>query len=171
MYDKTDHVFATAYWHWFFLIQPHPFPEEIILAKPSAYLQKMTSRFPNSSQTQQPKEPLHPPQILASYEATLSSPAHVEATCEDYRQAAPGGADWGLDAASRKAGEKVQCPFRALWGDRGIIQQMYGSKTLDLWQAQTASKLDSKSRAVDSGHYVPEDAVSSSFHGNAESLR
>lgn len=29
MYKKTGPDFAKAYWHWFFLIQPHPFPEEM----------------------------------------------------------------------------------------------------------------------------------------------
>ena len=30
MYDTTDKRFATSYYHWFFLIQPAPFPETLI---------------------------------------------------------------------------------------------------------------------------------------------
>ena len=29
MYQNTDFHFATAYWHWFFLTQPFPFPESM----------------------------------------------------------------------------------------------------------------------------------------------
>ncbi|HEY1459112.1 MAG TPA: alpha/beta hydrolase, partial [Casimicrobiaceae bacterium] len=37
MYEQTTEVFARAYWHWFFLIQPAPLPERLIEADPSAY--------------------------------------------------------------------------------------------------------------------------------------
>jgi haloacetate dehalogenase len=33
-FEKTDMNFARAYWHWFFLIQPTPFPETLILNNP-----------------------------------------------------------------------------------------------------------------------------------------
>ena len=31
MYERVNQEFATRYWHWFFLIQPHPFPETILM--------------------------------------------------------------------------------------------------------------------------------------------
>jgi haloacetate dehalogenase len=37
MYANTTDAFARAYWHWFFLIQPAPFPERMIGADPKAY--------------------------------------------------------------------------------------------------------------------------------------
>ncbi|CCI30792.1 fluoroacetate dehalogenase [Microcystis aeruginosa NIES-1211] len=39
MYEATEQTFATAYYHWFFLIQPSPFPETLIAANPDYYLQ------------------------------------------------------------------------------------------------------------------------------------
>ncbi|WP_343230681.1 alpha/beta fold hydrolase [Salinicola acroporae] len=41
MYEATDLVFATAYWHWFFLIQPRPLPESWIEAAPGDYVTRI----------------------------------------------------------------------------------------------------------------------------------
>src|SRR3546814_9612661 len=38
MYATTDRSFATAYYHWFFLIQPAPLPETQIGAYAASYL-------------------------------------------------------------------------------------------------------------------------------------
>ncbi|KAL8737015.1 MAG: hypothetical protein Q9181_002102 [Wetmoreana brouardii] len=40
MYAATDRSFAQAYWHWFFLIQPTPFPEDAITAAASVFASK-----------------------------------------------------------------------------------------------------------------------------------
>ena len=40
MYARTDRAFATAYYHWFFLIQPFDLPERLIGADPDYYLAK-----------------------------------------------------------------------------------------------------------------------------------
>ena len=39
MYDTTDMQFATSYYHWFFLIQPAPFPETLIGHDPKFFLE------------------------------------------------------------------------------------------------------------------------------------
>lgn len=38
MYRQTNEEFARAYWHWFLLIRPWPFPETLIKANPNGYL-------------------------------------------------------------------------------------------------------------------------------------
>ena len=38
MYEQTNMAFATVYYHWFFLIQPYPYPENLISNNPIAYL-------------------------------------------------------------------------------------------------------------------------------------
>jgi pimeloyl-ACP methyl ester carboxylesterase len=42
MFGKTDQAFATAYYHWFFLIQPFDLPERLIGSDPIYYLRKKT---------------------------------------------------------------------------------------------------------------------------------
>jgi len=44
MYEQTTWAFATAYWHWFFLIQPAPLPERLIEADPAAYVREVVGR-------------------------------------------------------------------------------------------------------------------------------
>ena len=38
MYEQTSMAFATAYWHWYFLIQPAPLPERLIDTDPVFFL-------------------------------------------------------------------------------------------------------------------------------------
>ena len=38
MFERTDQAFATAYYHWFFLIQPFDLPERLIGADPAYYI-------------------------------------------------------------------------------------------------------------------------------------
>jgi haloacetate dehalogenase len=46
MYENTTQAFATAYWHWFFLIQPPPLPEALIEANPVRYLRSVMGKRP-----------------------------------------------------------------------------------------------------------------------------
>ena len=43
-YGPVTREFATAYFHWFFLTQPAPFPEQLIEAAPEAFLRRFLSR-------------------------------------------------------------------------------------------------------------------------------
>ena len=78
MYEKTNRAFATAYFHWFFLIQPRPFPETLIGADPDAYIDAvMGQRFAGMTP--------FTPEAQAAYRAALRSEGAVHAMCEDYR--------------------------------------------------------------------------------------
>ena len=82
MYARTDKAFATAYYHWFFLIQPFDLPERLIGADPVYYLHKKTRRMGVGRRT------IFDPRALAEYERCFADPATIHATCEDYRAAA-----------------------------------------------------------------------------------
>ena len=45
MYEQTNQAFATIYCHWFFLIQPPPFPEDMITAQPKLVADKVFRRL------------------------------------------------------------------------------------------------------------------------------
>src|SRR2546430_2430756 len=81
MYDKTDKAFATAYYHWFFLIQPFDLPERLIGADPVYYLHRKLGGWGTGMAHFDPR-------ALAEYERCFSDPATIHATCEDYRAAA-----------------------------------------------------------------------------------
>ena len=43
-YGPVTREFATAYFHWFFLTQPAPFPEQLIEGAPETFLRRFLSR-------------------------------------------------------------------------------------------------------------------------------
>jgi haloacetate dehalogenase len=75
MWRRVDKEFGLIDWHWFFLAQPEPFPEELISVAPETYyFRGDRSRF-------------HP-EALADYLASVRDPAVVRAMCRDYRAGA-----------------------------------------------------------------------------------
>ena len=145
MYAKTDRAFATAYYHWFFLIQPFDLPERMIGADPVAYLRTKIGGWGSGGTA------FFDPRALAEYERCFSDPATIHATCEDYRAAAS--IDLEHDAADRAAGRRVRCPLLALWGERGVVHRLFDP--LAEWRAVAD---DVRGRPLPCGHYLAAEA-------------
>ena len=143
MYGKTDQAFATAYYHWFFLIQPFDLPEKMIGADPSYYLRRKTGSWGSAAT-------IFDPRAYAEYERCFKDPATIHATCEDYRAAAS--IDLQHDDADVAARRKVKCPLLVLWGDRGVVHR-YFDPVKD-WR--TVAR-DVRGLALHSGHYLAEE--------------
>jgi haloacetate dehalogenase len=137
--------FAMGYYHWFFLAQPHPKPERMILRDVEDWFDMHTSREPKG------KGFFHP-EARADYLAALHESGTVQGICEDYRAAAT--IDLAHDRASRAAGEKIRCPLLALWGAKGKIATWYDA--LAIWRDYAAGPVEGG--AVASGHYLAEEA-------------
>lgn len=137
--------FAMGYYHWFFLAQPHPKPERMILRDVEDWFDMHTSREPKG------KGFFHP-EARADYLAALHEAGTVEGICEDYRAAAT--IDLVHDRASRAAGEKIRCPLLTLWGAKGKIAIWYDA--LAIWRDYAAGPVEGG--AVASGHYLAEEA-------------
>ena len=143
MYEQTSMAFARAYWWWFWLIQPAPFPETMVAGNPEAYLRKKigwghAGLTPFTSET------------YAAYLAAVSDPATMHGMCEDYRAAAS--IDLEHDRADRAAGRKIACPVNVLWGEFGVVNQCF--KPLEDWRKVATDVIG---RTVPSGHYIPEE--------------
>ena len=132
--------------HWTFLAQPEPWPERMIGADPMAWLEDKLGSW-NGVKSLSP----FAPEALAHYRAFFSQPQRSHATCADYRAGAS--YDLAADEADRAAGKLIQCPMLALWGAAGIPAQ--SGDPLEIWRAWAS---DVKGRAVDSGHFLPEEA-------------
>jgi haloacetate dehalogenase len=145
MYSATDMRFASAYYHWFHLIQPTPLPEQMIHGCWREYLHTKLGRWGGTGLGHLE------PQALAEYERCFARPETIHAMCEDYRASA--GIDLGHDRASRAAGEKVACDMLVLWGQRGVVNALFDP--LALWRAQCAGKVEGD--CVPAGHYIPEE--------------
>jgi haloacetate dehalogenase len=143
MFGKTDQAFATAYYHWFFLIQPFDLPERMIGADPVWYLQKKTGSWGSGAAQ------FFDPRAIAEYERCFRDPAMIHASCEDYRAAAS--IDLEHDAAD--ADKRVTCPLLALWGTKGVVHRLFDP--IADWRSVAN---DVRGKALPSGHYLAEEA-------------
>ncbi|MCX7340804.1 MAG: alpha/beta hydrolase [Hyphomicrobiales bacterium] len=141
MYAGTSDAFARAYWHWFFLIQPAPFPERMIGADPDAYWLKKCG---SGSAGLTPFDPA----ALAEYLRCFRDPATIHASCEDYRAAAT------IDIAhdDDDAGRKLEQPLLALWGELGAVNACFD--VLALWRERASNV---RGHALAGGHYLAEE--------------
>ena len=144
MYGATTQAFATAYYHWFFLIQPFDLPEKLIGANPLYYLHRKIGAWSGGLV-------LFDPRALAEYERCFAVPATIHATCEDYRAAAS--IDLEHDDADVAAGRKVACPLLALWGEKGVVNRMF-----DPVRDWGEVAIDVRGKVLPSGHFLAEEA-------------
>jgi haloacetate dehalogenase len=143
MYGQTDKDFATAYYHWFFLIQPFDLPERLIASDPGYYLRKKTGGWGSAAG-------IFDPRAFAEYERCFAQPETIHATCEDYRAAAS--IDLEHDEVDVAAGRKVTCPLLVLWGEKGVVHRHFDP--LNDWRAVA---VDVRGRKLPSGHYLAEE--------------
>ncbi len=142
MYLRTDRVFAEAYYHWFFLIQPSPLPEQLIGADPDFFINThLGSRHAGLEAFDR--------EALTEYRTAFRSVASIHATCEDYRAAAS--VDLEHDGADLH--RQVQAPLLALWGKRGVIERCF--KPIADWEERVVSVTG---RSIECGHYLAEES-------------
>jgi haloacetate dehalogenase len=139
LYNDVTKEMASVYYHWFFLIQPAPFPETLIGSNAEFYLNSILGRLKPQAIT---------PEAFAEYLRCLSDPATIHGTCEDYRAAAS--IDLVHDEADR--GRKVACPMLALWAEKGLMHRKYD--VVAVWR-DYAHQVSGK--ALPGGHFLPEE--------------
>lgn len=144
MYQHTSDAFARTYWHWFFLIQPAPLPERLILADPAAYVRDVMGR---RSAGLAPFDP----GALAEYERCIALPGTAHGICEDYRAAAT--IDMAHERDDIAAGRLIDPPTLVLWGQDGVIQRCF--QPLEEWQ-RLARQVEG--HPLPCGHYIAEEA-------------
>ncbi len=143
VFARVDKKLATAYYHWFFFIQPYDLPETLIGADPGYYLRKKLGGWGTSLET-------FAPEALAEYERCFKDPRTIHASCEDYRAAAS--IDLIHDEADAEEGRKVECPLLALWGAAGVMERLYDVE--EVWREYAR---DVRGKPVDAGHFLAEE--------------
>ncbi|TMG82695.1 MAG: alpha/beta hydrolase [Betaproteobacteria bacterium] len=147
MYAKTDKAFATAYYHWFFLIQPYDLPERLIGADPAYYLRKKLGGWGSAIDHFDRR-------AYAEYERCFSDPATIHASCEDYRASAT--LDLEHDAVD--AGRKLNCPLLVLWGTKGVVHRLFDP--IADWKSVAN---DVRGKVLSCGHYLAEEAPDETY--------
>lgn len=129
LYTHVTREVATAYYHWFFLIRPAPFPETMINNSLETYIGRGTG------------------EAEVEFLRAFRNPATVHAMCEDYRAGAS--IDLEHDEADLKAGRKVACPLLVLWGAKGNVGRLFDP--MAIWRERAT---DVRGRAMPSGHNI-----------------
>jgi haloacetate dehalogenase len=141
MYDRTDKATATAYFHWFFLIQRFDLPERLIGNDPDYWIDTLLGAWGS-------RGTIFAPEAVAEYKRCFRDPASIHATCEDYRAAA----SIDLDHDKADADVRVACPLQILWGANSVV-----GRTIDALAAWRAKADDVQGKALPGGHFLPEE--------------
>lgn len=136
---RANQRFMLAWWHWAFLAQPDPLPENLLTSNPDAYYFRR-----NRS--------IFDPEALAAYLRAVHDPETIHAMCEDYRANAT--LDYQLDEADHAIGRRIACPVLVLWARRDDLEYLYGDP-LAIWRTWAG---DVQGYGLDCGHYMPEEA-------------
>lgn len=148
--------FASAYWHWYFLIQPAPFPEEMLLSNPGLFANKQMGRLPGAGgAVVDARREIFGDEAWEMYEATLWRRENVHAMCEDYRASAQ--EDIREQAEDQEAGRRIRCRTRVLWGKFGVCEKLFDTKAE--WRKVCGEGVldEDGSEALECGHYIPEE--------------
>jgi haloacetate dehalogenase len=130
LFHPVTKEFATAYYHWFFLIQPAPFPETLINNSLEFYMGRGGTS-----------------EVHAEYVRTFKNPATVHAMCEDSRAAA----SIDLEHDEADMNRKVACPLLALWAANGAMGRLYD--VLATWKERAANV---SGKGLPGGHSLQE---------------
>ena len=141
MYENLSMELATAYYHWFFLIQPYDIPERMIEADPGLIVNSFISRMSAD-------EEAFPEDVVAHYIEKFSDPAVIHATCEDYRAAATIDLEHQREARLQP---KFTVPTLVIWGTQSLRKY----DMLGIWREKGAHVTGLL--AEHCGHYIPEE--------------
>ena len=129
---------AKAYYHWFFLAQPEPFPDRMIAADPDRYFESCLLGWGAAR-----LEDFDPAQLDA-YRTAWRDPDTIRGMCNDYRAALVN--DFADDTDD--LGAQVTCPALVLYGADGAMAKSYDVP------ATWVEKCDNmRTQAMPGGHF------------------
>ena len=134
---------ARAYYHWFFLAQPEPFPETLIGHDPDTYYQSCLLGWGGAK-----LEDFDADQ-LAAYRTAWRDPNTIRGMCNDYR--ATLSHDMAQDSADLT--QRIGCPTLVLYGADGAMAQHY-----DVAGTWAAKCTEMQAKAVPGSHFFPDTA-------------
>jgi haloacetate dehalogenase len=146
VWSRADAQMALTYWHWAFLAQPAPLPEDLINANPAAFFDHHVRSLGLGRIARR-----YPEELMSRYRALLDDPTVVHGICEDYRAGA--GIDREHDDQDRASGRQISCPLLLLWSAAGALPRFYGDVPA-VWRPWAK---DLSGRGLDAGHFLVED--------------
>jgi len=115
MLMETNRKVAGAYWHWYFLSQPEPFPERLIGNDPDFFYETCLVGWGATQITEFDSE------MLADYRRAWRDPAMIHGSCSDYRAAAT----IDLEHDEADIHRRVTCPTLVFYGSKGQMARLF----------------------------------------------
>jgi haloacetate dehalogenase len=138
MFMKTSRAVASAYWHWYFLSQPEPFPERVIGNDPDFFYETCLVGWGATGIAD------FDPVMLAEYRRCWRDPAMIHGSCSDYRAAA----SIDLDHDAADIDRRVSCPTLAFYGAQGVMAKLFDLPAE--WRLRCA---DLRAASLPGGHF------------------
>lgn len=141
MFMQTNRHVSGAYWHWYFLSQPAPFPDHMIGCDPDFFFETCLVGWGKAA-----LEKFDPAQ-LAEYRRCWRTPGMIHGSCSDYRAAAT------IDLAHDEAdlARRVECRALVFWGGDGLMGRLFDMR------AEWAKHLvDITPATLPGGHFFPD---------------
>jgi len=138
---------AVDSYHWFFMAQPHDYPEQMLIAYGlERYIRRKLDKkgVGMSGFT---------PEALAEY-IRCCTPENIHAVCEDYRAAV----SIDLEHDERDLEVKLPMPLLVLWGERSHVNRSF--RPVEAWRERATTVLGTMLRC---GHYPAEQAPDETY--------
>ena len=139
IYNNLNKSIAESFFHWFFLVQKSPLPENIISTNKDFYIKSMLGRLGKSDSFIEKK-------ILNEYIKKFTKKSIIS-SCEDYRAGA------SIDREHHNKDKiKVLSPTLILWGKNSLVGKNF--KPLEVWKSYCKNL---SGYCLKGGHYLPEE--------------
>ncbi len=115
MFMDSNRKIASAYWHWYFLSQPEPFPERLIAADPDYFYESCLVGWGGAKISDFDAD------MLAEYRRAWRDAGMIHGSCADYRAAAT--VDLKLDTAD--ADRSIDVPTLVFYGAQGQMARLF----------------------------------------------
>ena len=145
-FDHMDSQLSFAWFHWHLMRQPSPLPETLIGNSAQVYLDFLLEQWTaiDGSITDE---------AYAEYLRCFNNPETIRATCLDYR-----GIEIDLMHDEADRGRKLTCPVLLLWGSNMVKRPGWQTgASLDMLTVWRDRALDVRGKALDCGHFLPEE--------------
>ena len=144
-FENVNADLATAWFHWFFMRRPEPFPETMIGSNVEFYMRHLMGSWsvvPDAFTDE----------AWAEYLRCFEKPEAIHASCEEYRAIT---LDLKHHAADRD--KKIRCPLLALWGGSRDTHPGWSTNVVEPLAAWRERCEDVRGRPLDCGHFLPEE--------------
>jgi haloacetate dehalogenase len=138
VFMETTRQIASAYWHWYFLSQPEPFPERLIGNDPDFFYETCLTGWGATKISD------FNPEMLAEYRRFWRDPKAIHGSCSDYRAAA----SIDIEHDTGDLARQVSCPTLVFYGSSGVMARLFDIPAL--WRKRCVNVTEA---SLPGGHF------------------